>query len=52
MEKKLIFLIGLLSTILINQIACKLDKERVLVAINCGGPHFTDSNGVDYIKVK
>jgi len=48
---KITLLILLFSTILLNQIACKLDKEKVLIAINCGGPQFTDSNGVDYIKV-
>ena len=53
MEKvKIIFLIFLFSTILLNQIVCKLDKEKVVIAINCGGPDFTDSDGVEYIKVK
>lgn len=49
---KLIFFLYLLSTIFLNEIFCKLDKERVLIAINCGGPHFTDSNGIEYMKVK
>ena len=30
---------------------CKLDKEKVVIAINCGGAEFTDSDGVEYIKV-
>ena len=52
MEKlKGIFSVCLILTIFINQIACKYDKEKVLIAINCGGPHFTDSDGVEYIKV-
>jgi hypothetical protein len=52
MEKiKIIFLLCIFSSIFFNQIFCKLDKEKVVIAINCGGPDFTDSNGVDYIKV-
>ena len=49
---KHLLILSLLSTILISQIACKIDKERVLLAINCGGPNFEDSNGVTYIKDK
>jgi len=41
----------LLITILASLSVCNLDKEKVVLAINCGGPEFTDSNGVEYKKV-
>jgi len=41
----------LLISLLASLTFCKLDKEKVLIAINCGGPEFTDSNGVEYMKV-
>jgi hypothetical protein len=42
----------LLICLYISNTFCKLDKEKVVLAINCGGPEFTDSDGVEYIKVK
>ena len=29
----------------------KLDKNKVLIAINCGGDEYIDRNGIDYIAV-
>lgn len=53
MEKiKFQFLLILLSSILLTQIYCKLEKEKVVIAINCGGPKHTDSDGIEYMKVK
>lgn len=42
------FLVVFLS---VTMTLCKLDKEKVVIAINCGGPEFTDSDGVEYMKV-
>lgn len=41
----------LLIYLSVSMTFCKLDKEKVVIAINCGGPEFTDSDGVEYIKV-
>lgn len=41
----------LLICLSVTMTFCKLDKEKVVIAINCGGPEFTDSDGVEYIKV-
>ena len=41
----------LLITLSISLTICKIDKSKVLLAINCGGPEFTDSDGVEYVKV-
>jgi hypothetical protein len=45
---KVLFFIFLIAVSLIN---AKLDRKRVVVAINCGGYTFTDSNGITYEKV-
>lgn len=42
----------LLISLIISNILCKLDKEKVVIAINCGGPEFTDSDEIEFIKVK
>ncbi len=41
----------LLICLSVSMTFCGLDKEKVVIAINCGGPEFTDSNGVEYLKV-
>ena len=49
---KLITPLVLLSFI-INNISCKLDPTKVIVAINCGGSEYTDSkNGITYEEDK
>lgn len=42
----------ILLLICLSQISTKLDKKRVVSAINCGGYTFTDSNGITYEKVR
>ena len=42
----------LLLSFLIKYISCKLDPKKVIVAINCGGSEYTDSNGIKYIEDK
>jgi len=41
-------LILFLILIIFNVISCKLDPTKVVVAINCGGDDYTDSNGISY----
>lgn len=41
----------LLLCLSVSMTFSKLDKEKVVIAINCGGPEFTDNDGVEYIKV-
>ena len=38
----------LILAFIINDITCKMDPSKVIVAINCGGEEITDSNGVKY----
>jgi len=33
---------------IINDISCKLEPSKVVVAINCGGDSYRDSNGIEY----
>ena len=42
----------LLIISIIKYISCKMDPSKVIVAINCGGDEYTDSNGVKYEKDK
>jgi hypothetical protein len=51
-KQSIILLKILLSFLIFSSVFSKLDKSKVLIAINCGGPEFTDSDGVEYIKVK
>ena len=50
-NQSVFFLKSFLFILSANFIFSKLDKSKVLVAINCGGPEFTDSNGIVYVKV-
>lgn len=45
------FLISIVLASIIIQIISKLSREKVLLAINCGGNSFTDSQGIIYQKV-
>ena len=38
----------LILSITINYISCKIDPSKVVVAVNCGGDEFIDSNGIKY----
>ena len=42
----------LIISILIQNINCKIDPKKVVVAINCGGNDYRDSNGVLYEEDK
>ena len=42
----------LLLFLVINNISSKLNKEKVVLAINCGGDEYTDEDEVVYQKVK
>lgn len=46
---KVLIFIYLIFTL--SLISAKLDRKRVVAAINCGGYTFTDSNGITYEKV-
>ena len=35
-------------TIIINYISCKMDRSKVIAAINCGGSEYTDKNDIKY----
>jgi len=51
-SSKLISLSLLLYSIfLITRITSKLLKEQVEIAINCGGPEYTNPDGITYKKV-
>ena len=38
----------LILSFTINYISCKIDPSKVVVAVNCGGDEFIDSNGIKY----
>jgi hypothetical protein len=41
----------LLLTVLITLVSSKILRDQVEIAINCGGPQFTNEDGVVYQKV-
>ena len=38
----------LILTIFISYISCKMESSKVVIAVNCGGEEYIDSNGVSY----
>jgi hypothetical protein len=45
-----IFLLNIIIVLLTESIHSKLIKENVIAAINCGGPEYTDEDGIVYEK--
>lgn len=47
---KIIFVL-LISLVLLANISSKVDKDKVVFAVNCGGDEYIDKNGIVYQAV-